>query len=462
MKWSIIFALFLSLLPSASLYAQTEGHYYDKATLIEAQQSNQKLMQKMLDIGIKPYLSAEEKTKLAKVKLEIRLDSDLPETPEREVDSPFAAYAFARTNTIIIPALTLKFLEDLNLAHAWLYVHKCSLETPFEYVSMLKYHRIEEFPNGRYPLPLDALQIPKDALNDPKVDELKWSLSNEARAFILAHELGHIYYQHKGNPPYTSAAESQREETEADRFAVDVLSRSGTIPMGVFNLFMGMAHYAKNRWDFATDREWETDVKKSSHPLSPQRIYTLATTMEDNLDTIARFQPDDKFASNARDTVRSIIDDMVTIARNLEDKELQLAIKLSAPSSTHPQDLAPRCHQPVATTSFDLAFDDSYAVQWTYYYTNKKTSDLFPMQVTLQRTKDRVVGDFNFGLGMGHLSGIVNETTLRFTWEWGEKSGHGMLSTSDNGDTITGRWGWGQSEDDWGVWSGTRISSVSE
>ena len=84
------------------------------------------------------------------------------------------------------------------------------------------------------------------------------------------------------------------------------------------------------------------------------------------------------------------------------------------------------------------------------------------MQVTLQRTKDRVVGDFNFGLGMGHLSGIVNETTLRFTWEWGEKSGHGMLSTSDNGDTITGRWGWGQSEDDWGVWSGTRISSVSE
>lgn len=49
---------------------------------------------------------------------------------------------------------------------------------------------------NRYPLPLLALHIPTNALANSKVDDLSLRFRNTAFAFILGHELGHIYHHH--------------------------------------------------------------------------------------------------------------------------------------------------------------------------------------------------------------------------------------------------------------------------
>lgn len=277
------------------------------------------------------------------------------------------------------------------------------------------------------------------------------------RAFILAHELGHIYYQHSGNPPYSSPEQSRRQESEADRFAVDVLSRSGTNSAGVIYLVMAMAHYAQNRWDFDTNAEWEAYLMKSSHPLSAERIYTLATTIEENIETIVRFEAAETSASNARETIRSTIDDMVKVAQALEDKELQRAITLSVPSNDHLQEgLAPRCKtslSPTASTP-SLAFDGIYAGDYIRQVGNE--TETLPIRIMMRRNQNVVLGYFNFGLGNGFLVGDVRGNNLYFRWQWATASGNGNFYASEDGNSFEGEWGYRQSSSNGGQWTGRK------
>lgn len=455
MKWLLVFLLAVSLLPPAQAHAQSALPFYDQPTLIDVQKRSQISMPKMLDVGIRPYLTAAEKKKLAKVTLEIPLTYDLPGTEEDESGFPLGAYSYASTRKIVIPALTLKWIYDLSLAIAWLQINGCELDTAFEYVSMLKYRSNDEFPQHHYPSPLEALQIPADAVADPKVDELGLAFYNHARAFILAHELGHIYYQHTGNPPHISPEQSQHDESEADRFAVDVLSRSGTIPVGVLFLFMAMAHYSPNRWEFANEEAWNTFVKESSHPVTPERIYTLATTMEENIDTIVQFQPTKTGAANARQVVQFIIDKTVQIGQDLEDEEVQSAITLAAPS-TRVQTLVPVCSNEVSPTqepSNKDAFDGLYVGDYTRLI---ERDTVLPIRFVLTRDGDDVRGTFNFGLGTGSLTGKMDGNSLYFEWEWANVFGHGTFYAAEDGNSFDGEWGYGLSTDNGGRWKGER------
>ena len=154
-------------------------------------------------------------------------------------NGPLDVYSYRRAGVgnIVFPVPSLKFIEDLSVAYAWRHVNGHSLEPIDEYLAMLKYRRPQDFPGARVPDPLTALGVPARIWEqDKRVDELSLRFRNTAWAFILSHELGHLRWQHPGNkqvPPKVS----QRNEVEADAFAVKLLSRSDTIPMGMILWF---------------------------------------------------------------------------------------------------------------------------------------------------------------------------------------------------------------------------------
>jgi hypothetical protein len=111
-----------------------------------------------------------------------------------------------------VPVEALRWLDEIYIAYAWLVLNNFQLEPIEEYVAMLKHKKPEDFPGRVYPTPLRALGIPANALNDTRVDGLSLRLFNSARAFILAHELGHVHRGHRGS--------TIPNEEEADRFAV--------------------------------------------------------------------------------------------------------------------------------------------------------------------------------------------------------------------------------------------------
>ena len=156
------------------------------------------------------------------------------------------------------------------------------METIDEYVTMLKYKKPSDFPNGRYPSPLEALQIPKNALENKQVDELSLRFRNTAYAFILLHELGHILYEHKGYDGISRQQARQHEEM-ADQFALDVLERTKTIPMGAVLFFQAQAYFMPNKGQLMaegvikTEADWQDYLNQNiTHPLTTQRLNKMA------------------------------------------------------------------------------------------------------------------------------------------------------------------------------------------
>ena len=217
-------------------------------------------------------MTGPEKQALANVRIVLPLKGN----------TPLDAYSgmSGQTPTVVLPVLSLRFVEDLSVAYAWRYQYGYSLEPMDEYVAMLKYRRPEEFPVGRVPDPLAALGVPPRILEqDRRVDDLSLRLRNTAWAFILAHELGHVRFRHPGNQG-VSPEVSRRNEAEADAFAVDLLSRSNTIPMGMILWFQATAGYFPNRADFGSDAAYQSWLAgAATHPVNPERMRYLATAL---------------------------------------------------------------------------------------------------------------------------------------------------------------------------------------
>lgn len=456
MRWLLIFSLLLSLGWSIPALAQTTEQFYDHTTLVYWQGRYQKSMQEMLDVGLRPFMNTEEQQRLADVKLLIPLPDELGrEVEAQERVDPFLYYSNAEAHTVVMPALSLTFLYDFSYAVAWLRTHDCSLETPFEYISMLKYNGAERFRNGQYPAPLQALQIPQDDQANEAIDEMALRFFNTARAFILAHELGHIYHQHSGYGPHISREQARQHEREADTFALGLLRRSATIPMGMLFYFMAVAHWNNNRWDFATQAEWENALMQSTHPFVAERLKAMATTLEKNTESFTRGQPN---PAEARFIIRFIATNLAGIAQHLDDEDVQLAIKLTASANMdRPQNLVPRCKQnpTPSPTAVQSPFTGIYQGDYIRFVSGDAES--FPIVITFQPHGERVDGDFNFGLGAIGFTGIVeDEFTLYFDWQWGRFYGKGRLVATADGKTFQGTWGYGASDSNGGQLKGYR------
>jgi len=292
---------------------EDEVPLYDKEKLAKEKSRLQMRVQQIWTQAFLPILTAEEKRRLEGVQLQFPLVGS---------ENPLIDFhADSEKKTVDLPVVSLLFFEDLSTAYAWLWSNNYSLSTIDEYVAMLKYRKASSFPDGRHPLPLPALHIPDQALADSRVDGLSLRFRNSAFAFILAHELGHVYWRHP--PFYTDVTLQQAKdhETQADDFALDLLRRTATIPMGATLFFQASAYWFPNRGDYATQQKWYTYLKEgATHPLTAERLRLLARRMDAAAADFSRHEQNQRFGIEA---VHFIARGIAQIATVLEDTELQ-------------------------------------------------------------------------------------------------------------------------------------------
>lgn len=230
-------------------------------------------VQKIYFIGIKPSLTSEEQSALDG----FEFDFPMPQPG----DDLMNFYATTDGRALVMPLESLKMLEDMTTAYAWLYHNGYNLSTIDLYLAMLRYREKSDFPGGREPAILSALGVPEDAYKtSKKVDEMSLSLRNEAFAFIIAHELGHILFRHKPLNEI-SAKQAQEDEIESDRFALDVFQRTGTPALGPTLYFQAQIYSLLHRHEFKSEEAWREYVQlKMTHPLSVSRIRSMADFIE--------------------------------------------------------------------------------------------------------------------------------------------------------------------------------------
>lgn len=328
-----IVLLSIVLLAYSTASANSFAYMYDMRKLQQEKPRYEQRIGELYRI-ISSLLTEQERRALAGVQIELPLIG-------AQTGTPLDFYTMGQVGraSVFMPVFSLLFLEDLATAFAWLQRHDYSLDTVEEYVTMLRYKKASDFPQSRYPPPLKALHIPPDVLANDRVKTLALSLRNEAYAFILLHELGHVLYRHPGYAGIPTE-QTRRHEAEADRFALTVLERADTMPMGVILWFMAQVNAMPNRGQLAaegivkSDADWQAYLKTwATHPLTVERLSAIALF----LDSWARRAG----PGNQRDILTYIAGRLAYMAEGFGDPDLQGCMAVVA-HRANPITLAPR------------------------------------------------------------------------------------------------------------------------
>ena len=370
---------------------------------------------------------------------------------------PLAFYSYHDPPTVTLPILSIKFLDDLSIASAWLELSGFSQETIMDYIAMLKYANPRRFVSQRFPPPLLALQIPNKVLDDRQVDDLSQKILKSSLIWILAHELGHIRFRHEGYAGI-SAKQAQQNEMAADQFATELFRRIGTVPAGMALLFLVFAHLQPNRGDFSSDTRWrEYLTNQTTHPISSTRLKGLQDELSSTPDGFAAAEPN---KASALRSVREIARRVREISELLEDTGLQRLMRARGLTVT-PESLAPRrlgevfvsAVNRVRSTPRDLAFHGIYSGVHKRKLAKGGTESL-DCCTLLERNGEVVIGRFNFGVGEGAMNGRIVRESLFFDWEWGNVNGKGVLKPASD-TKFSGHWGHDESRDNGGTWTGS-------
>ena len=262
----------------------------------------------------------------------VRIKLPLPDGPA----SPLNFYSSPSGPTVFLPLFSLLFLEELTTAYAWLYSQNYSLETIDEYLAMLHFKPAAAFPGGRYPPPLAALGVPAEAWKEPAVGELGLRFRNSAVAFILAHELGHIALHHQGYSGISREV-SRRDESGADAFALAVMARTATIPMGAVLFFQAQAYtmpsFGLYKSQGRSVEDWDKAMRDEiTHPLTPDRLSAIAVSL--SRQAVKESRPAE------RETLGFIATRLAKIAEDLGDVDLQQCVAVAA-ARADPAELRP-------------------------------------------------------------------------------------------------------------------------
>ena len=386
---------------------------YDTAILEQWQPKYQRSTQRILDEVILPAMSIAEKRRLGG-------------TPPvffplwSEIDArSYPLTFYAHRGAITMPIASLKFLDDLCTAYAWLQINGYGIETVSEYTAIL---RFGEEPPGGFPPPLEALQIPLNALDDPRVDDLALGHFVTARTFLLAHELGHVLYRHTP----VSKEQSRRNEQEADRFAFELMGRTALPPIGALFFFMADAHWSH----FEQNQD-------ATHPMSGDRVRSAAAWADD---------PD-------------LAQQFAALGELMDDPDIRLGF-VAAGKAGNLAALAPRRpgELPSTTPTSDTPHGndiDVFAGSYRGYFTQAPDQAEMPIELVLERSGERVDGWYAFGLGVGVIEGTVVGNRLYFEWEWADSYGKGVLY-ADGANSFSGTWGYREASDGAGTWVGSR------
>ena len=370
----------------------------------------------------RPLMAAEEKARLANLRYRPTLSVAAAE--------PFGFHAAG--NDVVASTASLKFLDDLSVATAWLQRNGYNTQTIADYMLMLRY-----WPKSagapRPPKPLDALCIPANALSDPRVDSLANRIFNGNVVFILLHEYGHVRFQHPGNLAVARDA-SRNNEEQADAFALNLLAKVNEAPLGLSMLFMAMANFYENRADFSSDAEYQSALASRTHPLSEARLQAVARHIA---------ATGTGFTGNSRAAALVVSLEITTVAKMLGDTGLQrLAARIGR--TVTPADLAPRKSKQHLAPHCTAPASSGLPFAGYFRGTMLGGRTEFDLDAVLTQTGDRVTGSYAYGAGFARIEGRVTGTRLDYTWSLPPNRGRATatLSTATpGGDTITGTWG---------------------
>ncbi|MBU1053126.1 MAG: M48 family metalloprotease [Proteobacteria bacterium] len=369
--------------------------------------------------------------------------------------SPINFYATNQPRGIILPILSIKLLDDVAIASAWLLFNSYSQDTIYNYMSMMKYKNPQTFPGKKFPPPLEALQIPNDALNDERVDSLSQKILKSAIIFIMAHELGHLYYHHPG---YDIPLDQARQnELQADNFAMELMRRIGVAPIGITQFFMATLFLSKHRGDFTSDAQWENYLRtQSTHPLSPERIRALSLKLRTHTTDFARTEPDIRKAVVQINYMANQLDAIADILANHDTQKsiahigITMELEYLTPrpeGSIVPQLKSLKSESPTTGQAFSGQYKGEFTIG------NNAGVEI---SMRFERSGQKVTGTYTYGLGAGKIKGIVENNLLNFQWQEGDSYGQGLFKTSKDGDQFNGTWGYNQSSNNGGNWSGRR------
>ena len=238
---------------------------YSPAEIQRVRERTVPSIQSVMWQDIVPRLPSEYRARASDVKLIF---------PERG-PGPMSFYAAPARQEIHLPLTSLRFYDDIATLHAWFESRSCPQEYIQTYLAALL--RADE----NLPAPLVAFGLDRDKLfADNYTYDLSGKIFSSGVQFLLAHELGHILLDHRTG---IEGAESQRQETEADTFALDHFARLGGNPMGIF------WYYQAAWWH---DPASEKGRRENTHPVSAERIRAMAERLIDSPDEFAHGEAD--------------------------------------------------------------------------------------------------------------------------------------------------------------------------
>jgi predicted Zn-dependent protease len=127
-------------------------------------------------------------------------------------------------------------------------------------------------------------------------------------------------YGHGGYKTVT-AQEAQRQETEADAFALEVMRRIAVPPLSMAHFFMLLSRLESSPADFATPEQYEVYLRqRASHPVSSQRILAVADALQANAASYARLQPNSQAWTQR---VQLIASQVRVVGQNLDDRKMR-------------------------------------------------------------------------------------------------------------------------------------------
>ncbi len=437
--------LVLGAVQAPASYLET---FYPERTLTYWQSRYPDNVRWNFDHLLMKHLTAEERRAVGSVELQF------PPIASGQ-HSPINFYATERPRSIVMPVLSIKLFDDIAIASAWLLFNGFSQETLYNYLSMIKYKDPDSLPGKRFPPPLEALQIPADALSDQRVDSLSQKILKSAIVFILAHELGHLRHRHPGYD--IPMHQARQNELQADHFAIEMMRRIGVAPMGITQFFMAALYLSSHRGDFSTDAQWEAYLRtRSTHPLSPQRMRELSLQLKAHAADFARTEPDIRKAVARINYVAGQLD---IIADILTDRDIQKSIAHIG-RTMEPAYLNPRPEGGTGPQLKDRGQDGSRSGQaFSGLYEGafgSRGGEGVTIAVRFERNNQNVVGEYTYGLGAGKINGIVEKNRLYFQWQEGATHGRGLFEASQDGLRFQGSWGYDQSRDNGGWWTGKR------
>jgi hypothetical protein len=313
----MIRVLLLTLIFSSSaLFASDWSSLYAASSLENQRQRLRSDVDLVIAQEIEPFLTAEQLHAFSKIQIE------MPASVEPAAN-PFDFFSTDNEH-IVLPLLTVAFVEDMSEAYAWLWANHYSSLTVDEYLGMLRNREPEDFSAKHYPNPLVALHIPSDAMENPAVAKMTERVRGTTLSFILLHQFGHISHRTAAEENAMKHDPVEAREEHADAFALEVMKKNSETPSGLLMLLHGMLYLPA--------------TPPKDHPLTHARLKAMADYLDLHVAQFAEGRPDRRLAIAAIQSLASHIRQTATFLADTTGQRLWA----EESSKTTIADLVPR------------------------------------------------------------------------------------------------------------------------